>query len=126
MATNGGRSAGPAKLLGHDRAVAGIFERRERPVAGVDVLRAEIVAPSVWLTPRRIANLSAQSASFGRCSQICTPGTLVVIGRTRRGAVGGVGLQVERVDVGRPAGEVDEDGALGPGGADLARRAERK
>ena len=48
-------------------------------------------------------------AISGKCSQICTPGTAVAIGRELAAIFGrGIGLGIERVEMARPAEQETE------------------
>ena len=79
-------------------------------------MTSESECSSTETMERMQASLSHMRACSGKCSQICTPGTLVSIGlNSPRNSVGRVGLEVVHVHVRRAAGQVDHDGGLWPG-----------
>ena len=80
IATNGGRSRGPPVPWSRPLRSSGI---RAKECGRLPMLTYSCPARgrrAYDVTPRRIANLSAQVASLGRCSQISTPSAFVLIG----------------------------------------------
>ena len=76
-------------------------------------MTSESECSSTETSERTTASLSHMRACSGKCSQICTPGTLVgdrleLAAELRRG----VGLEVVHVHVRRAAGQVDHDRGL--------------
>ena len=105
-----------AHLFGHDRAVAGIFERWNGPAAGVDVFGSELVSAQ---RVRDAADNRELVGALGQVGQVLTDLDARHIRLDRAELAAdlrrGVGLEIERVHVRRTARQVDEDGGFRSG-----------